>query len=58
MTFALERISGLRLPELMSREIWQKLGVEESACYTVDPAGYGLAVAASMRPCAITRASG
>ena len=43
VTFALERISGLRLPELMSREIWQKLGVEESANYTVDPAGYGLA---------------
>ncbi len=43
VTFALEQISGLRLPELMSREIWQKLGVEESACYTVDPAGYGLA---------------
>jgi CubicO group peptidase (beta-lactamase class C family) len=43
VTFALERISGLRLPELMSRDIWQKLGVEESANYTVDPAGYGLA---------------
>lgn len=43
VTFALERVSGLRLPELMSREIWQKLGAEESACYTVDPAGYALA---------------
>lgn len=43
LAFALERVSGLRLPELMSREIWQKLGAEESACYTVDAGGYGLA---------------
>ena len=43
VAFAIERISGLRLPELISREIWQKLGTDESASFTVDPGGYGLA---------------
>lgn len=43
LAFALERASGLRLPELVSRELWQPLGAEESASYTVDEAGYGLA---------------
>jgi CubicO group peptidase (beta-lactamase class C family) len=43
LAFAAERASGLRLPELISREIWQKLGAEESACYTVDAEGYALA---------------
>lgn len=43
LAFALERISGIRLPELVSRELWQPLGAEESASYTVDEAGYALA---------------
>lgn len=43
LAFCLERASGLRLPELISREIWQRIGAEESACMTVDPAGYALA---------------
>jgi CubicO group peptidase (beta-lactamase class C family) len=43
LAFLLERISGLRLPELVSRELWQPLGAEESASYTVDSTGYGLA---------------
>ena len=43
VAFVLERISGKRLPELISTEIWQKLGAEESACYTVDAGGYALA---------------
>ncbi|MGO1119109.1 serine hydrolase domain-containing protein [Rhodovibrionaceae bacterium A322] len=43
LAHCLERVSGLPLAELMSREIWSKLGVEESACFTVDPAGYALA---------------
>jgi CubicO group peptidase (beta-lactamase class C family) len=42
LAFILERISGQRLPELVSQHIWQKLGCEESANFTVDPAGYGL----------------
>ncbi|MBL8708787.1 MAG: serine hydrolase [Rhodospirillaceae bacterium] len=43
LAFALERVSGLRLPELVSRDLWQPLGAEESANYTVDESGYGLA---------------
>ena len=41
--FCLERAGGARLAELISREIWQKIGAEESACLSLDPAGYGLA---------------
>jgi len=43
LAFAAERVTGLRLPELISRELWQKLGTEESAYYTVDAQGYALA---------------
>nr|WP_298688293.1 serine hydrolase [uncultured Dongia sp.] len=43
LAFVLERISGLRLPEIVSRDLWQPLGAEESANYTVDPSGYALA---------------
>jgi CubicO group peptidase (beta-lactamase class C family) len=43
LAFCLERVSGKRLPQILSEEIWQKLGMEESANFTVDPAGYALA---------------
>lgn len=43
LAFLLERVSGKRLPRLVSDELWSKLGAEESACFTVDPAGYALA---------------
>jgi CubicO group peptidase (beta-lactamase class C family) len=43
LAFCLERVTGKRLAQLLSEELWQKLGVEESACFTVDPAGYALA---------------
>ncbi len=43
MAHAMERVSGLRLADLVSQELWQKLGTEEDACYTVDSAGYALA---------------
>lgn len=43
LAFAMERVSGKRLAQLVSEELWQKLGVDESACFTVDPAGYALA---------------
>ncbi|MCP4766857.1 MAG: serine hydrolase [Gammaproteobacteria bacterium] len=39
----LERVTQTRLAELVSRELWQPLGCEESASFTVDPAGYALA---------------
>lgn len=43
LAFAMERVTGKRLAQIISEELWQKLGVEESACFTVDPAGYALA---------------
>lgn len=48
----MERVTETRLPELISRELWQPLGCEESANFTVDSAGYALAcggLSASMR---------
>ncbi len=39
----MERVTQTRLPELISRELWQPLGCEESANFTVDRAGYALA---------------
>ncbi len=43
LAFILERISGQKLADLVSLHIWQKLGCEESASFTVDTAGYALA---------------
>ena len=43
LAHCLERITQYKLPELVSRELWQPLGCEESACFTVDSVGYGLA---------------
>ena len=39
----MERVTQTPLAELISCELWQPLGVEESACFTVDGAGYPLA---------------
>jgi CubicO group peptidase (beta-lactamase class C family) len=43
LAHCLERVTQTRLAELVSRELWQPLGCEESANFTVDPAGYALA---------------
>jgi CubicO group peptidase (beta-lactamase class C family) len=43
LAFIMERVTGKRLPQLVSEELWQKLGVDESACFTVDSAGYAVA---------------
>ena len=43
LAFVMERVTGKRLAELVSEEIWQKLGADESACFTVDGAGYAVA---------------
>ena len=43
LAFAMERATGKRLAELVSQELWQKIGADESACFTVDSAGYALA---------------
>lgn len=52
LAFCMERVSGLRLAELVSRYLWQPMGAEESANFTLDPAGYALAsggLSASLR---------
>jgi CubicO group peptidase (beta-lactamase class C family) len=41
--FVLERISGTRLPELVSRELWAPMGAAEDGCFTVDPTGFACA---------------
>ena len=43
LAHCLERVSQTRLAELVSRELWQPLGCEESARFTVDRTGYALA---------------
>jgi CubicO group peptidase (beta-lactamase class C family) len=43
LAFCMERATGKRLPQLLSEEIWQQAGMEESANMTVDAAGYALA---------------
>lgn len=41
--FVLERVSGTRLPELASRELWAPMGAAEDGCFTVDPTGFACA---------------
>jgi CubicO group peptidase (beta-lactamase class C family) len=41
--FCMERVTGKRLPEIVSEELWQKIGAEESANFTVDQTGAALA---------------
>jgi CubicO group peptidase (beta-lactamase class C family) len=41
--FALERATGVRLAELVGRELWAPMGAEEEACFTVDPTGFACA---------------
>jgi len=43
LAFAMERVTGKRLPQIISEELWQKLGMEESGSFTVDHAGYAIA---------------
>ncbi len=43
LAFCMERVTGKRLAQIISEELWQKLGAEESASFTVDRAGYALA---------------
>ena len=43
LAFVLERATGKGFAQLLSEELWQKLGMEESANMTVDTAGFALA---------------
>lgn len=43
LALVLERATGKRLAQLMSEEIWQKLGMEQDGNLTVDSSGFALA---------------
>lgn len=43
MAWVMERITGKRLAQLISEELWQPMGAEQDACFTVDRGGYALA---------------
>lgn len=43
LAFCMERAGGKRLPQLVSELLWQPMGADESACFTLDSAGYALA---------------
>jgi CubicO group peptidase (beta-lactamase class C family) len=43
LALVLERATGKRLPQLLSEEIWQPAGMEDSGCMPVDSTGFVLA---------------
>jgi CubicO group peptidase (beta-lactamase class C family) len=43
IAFTIERLTGKRLPQLVSELLWQPMGAAESGNFTLDPAGYALA---------------
>lgn len=43
MAHCMERVTETRLADLISKNLWQPLGCEENANFTVDSAGYSLA---------------
>ena len=42
LAHAMERVTGKRLPEIVSENLWAPMGAEEDAAFTVDPSGYAL----------------
>ena len=48
----MERVTGKRLPQIISENLWAPMGAEEDANITLDTNGYGLAcggISASLR---------
>ncbi len=43
MAWIMECVTGKRLPQLISEELWQPMGAEQDAYFTVDRGGYALA---------------
>ncbi len=43
LAFCLERATGKRLSQLLSEELWQKMGAREDACFTIDSSGFATA---------------
>jgi hypothetical protein len=42
LAHAMERVTGQRLPQIVSERLWQPMGAETEANFTVDSTGYGL----------------
>jgi hypothetical protein len=42
LAWVMERVTGKSLSEIVSEEIWQKIGAEHDACFTVDSTGFAL----------------
>ncbi|MFD1158234.1 serine hydrolase domain-containing protein [Roseovarius aestuarii] len=42
LAHAMERVTGKRLPQIVSEHLWAPIGAEEHANFTVDTSGYGL----------------
>jgi len=42
LAWVMERVTGKGLPEIVSDEIWQKIGAEHDGCFTVDGTGFAL----------------
>lgn len=42
LAHAMERVTGKRLPQIVSERLWAPMGAETEANFTVDPAGYAL----------------
>ncbi len=43
LAMLMERVTGKKLSEIISEEIWQPIGAETAAAFTVDRSGYALA---------------
>lgn len=43
IAWVMQRSTGQRLPELVSELLWQPMGAESDAYFTIDPSGYALA---------------
>lgn len=43
LALCLERVTGKRLAQIFSEELWQKMGALESASFTIDSAGFAVA---------------
>ncbi|WP_317055517.1 serine hydrolase domain-containing protein [Roseovarius rhodophyticola] len=42
LAHAMERVTGQRLPQIVSDRLWKPMGAETEACFTVDTSGYAL----------------
>ncbi len=43
LAHCIERVTGMRMSDVLSQEVWAPMGAENNACFTVDSVGYALA---------------